>query len=423
MKEIKLKGLNETIYYDETANGLPIILWVHEKTKGYYLTLSVKYGSIDTEFRVGNKNMSVPNGVAHFLEHLNFQEEDGSDAQTFYQQNGSDVNAFTTFNYTSYEVYGSSHLKENLEHLLQFVMTPSFDKKMVQNEKNIIVEENKMDLDNPGNTLYYGSFKNIFKYDKHQNYITGVKEDILKTTLDDIELAYDTFYHPSNMFLIATGNFNPYEVVTIIKDKMKTMDFLEWKNPKRKVLKEPIAVQKEYEEIEANVEVPKMRIGVKIPRKNFKEKNDYKLRFMLTILLNSNFGPTSDIYEDILAKDLIVSLGFEKSIIGSYVLLFLNVETKYPDEVLPILKDVLTHMSIDEKTLKRKLHSAIANMVLSYDDITEVNMNLQEQIMNYGHVLDDQKSVFESIQLADIRNVLDELKFKEMSVVVLKNKI
>ena len=139
MKEIKLKGLNETIYYDEIANGLPIILWVHEKAKGYYLTLSVKYGSIDTEFRVGNKNMSVPNGVAHFLEHLNFQEEDGSDAQTFYQQNGSDVNAFTTFNYTSYEVYGSSHLKENLEHLLQFVMTPSFNKKMVQNEKNIIM--------------------------------------------------------------------------------------------------------------------------------------------------------------------------------------------------------------------------------------------------------------------------------------------
>ena len=167
MKEIKLKGLQETVYLDETDHGLPIILWVNPHVRGYYMTLSVKYGSIDTEFQIGKKNYSVPNGVAHFLEHLNFQEEDGEDAQTFYQQNGSDVNAFTTFQYTSYEVYGRDDLKENLVHLLQFVTTPFFNKKMVQNEKNIIVEENKMDLDNPGNALYYGMFQNLFKHDKH----------------------------------------------------------------------------------------------------------------------------------------------------------------------------------------------------------------------------------------------------------------
>ncbi len=423
MKEIKLHGLNETIYYDECDNGLPIILWVHEKVKSYYLTLSVKYGSLDTEFRINNKSYEVPNGVAHFLEHLNFQEANGEDAQTFYQQNGSDVNAFTTFQYTSYEVYGSHHLKENLEHLLEFVMTPSFNKKMVQNEKNIIVEENKMDLDNPSNILYYGSFNNIFKNDKHRNLITGTKESILKTTLDDIELCYNAFYHPENMFFIATGNFNPYEIVTIIKNKMKKMEFLDYQNPIRKSLREPSKVQKEYEEIKANVEVPKMRIGVKIPRKNFKEKNDFKLRLLLTILLNSNFGPTSLLNEDLMSKDLIVSLGFEKSIIGNYVLLFLNVESKYPDEVLPILKNALSHMEIDEKTLKRKLHSAIANMVLSYDDITEVNMTLQEQVMNYGHILDHQKDIFEGITLSDVKNILKELSFKEMSVVVLKNDI
>ena len=143
----------------------------------------------------------------------------------------------------------------------------------------------------------------------------------------------------------------------------------------------------------------------------------------MTLLLNSNFGATSDIYEELLNKDLIVSLGFEKSIIGHYVCLFLNGESKYPDEVIPILKTTLTHMEMNEKTLKRKLHSAIANMVLSYDDITEVNMNLQEQVMNYGEIIDHQKEIFESIRLSDIKEVLKELSFKEMATVVLKNKI
>lgn len=422
MKEIKLKNLNETIYYDECDSGLPIFLWVREKGKGYYATLSVKYGSLDTAFRVGNKNYEVPNGVAHFLEHLNFQNSNGEDAQTFFQKNGSDVNAFTTFNYTSYEVYGSDHLRENLNQLLDFVMTPSFNKKMVQNEKNIIVEENKMDLDNPSNLLYYGCFQSLFKYDKHQNYITGTKEDILATKLEDIELVFQNFYHPENMFLVVTGNFNPYEVASIVKENQNNKEFAPYPNPKKKTVKEPSKVVNNFCSKVANVEIPKIRMGVKVPRKNFKEKNDLKLRVIMSLILNSNFGPTSDLYEELLSKDLIVTLNGEKSIIGDYVLFFLNVESKYPDEVIPILENALKHLTIDEKELKRKLHSFIASLVLSYDDITEVNMSIQEQIMNYDTIIANKKEVYESITLQDVQDFIKSFSVKEMSTVVLKSK-
>ena len=46
MKKIPLKGLNEIVYYDECENGLPILLWPHEKAQGYYLTLSAKMKKI-----------------------------------------------------------------------------------------------------------------------------------------------------------------------------------------------------------------------------------------------------------------------------------------------------------------------------------------------------------------------------------------
>ena len=51
MKEIKLKGIDEVIYYDECENGLPIYMLVNDKVNNFYMTLSVKYGSIDTEFK------------------------------------------------------------------------------------------------------------------------------------------------------------------------------------------------------------------------------------------------------------------------------------------------------------------------------------------------------------------------------------
>ena len=48
-------------------------------------------------------------------------------------------NAFTTTEYTSYEVYASSNFKENLEHLLDFVYTPYFTEANVKKEKGIII--------------------------------------------------------------------------------------------------------------------------------------------------------------------------------------------------------------------------------------------------------------------------------------------
>ncbi len=422
MKKIEIKGCDETFFVDVLDCGLPVIIWKNEHVKGYYLTLSVKYGSLDTDFYLGNKGYHVSQGLAHYLEHLNFHEPDGSDAQDFYAKNGSDVNAFTTFDYTSYEVYGVDYLPENLHHLLDFVLTPSFTSESVLEEQNIIIEENKMDFDNPSNLLYYGTFQSLFKTDRHQFFITGSKEDILKIRKEDLDLVYQAYYHPENMFLVVTGNVNPYEVVTIAKENLAKKTFLEFQHPKRKERREPAKVVTPYKEITANVEVERIRMAIKIPRKNFREKDDYKLRLMLTLLLQSNFGPTSPLYEELLENELILSLGCEKSILHDYVLLFLNAETKYPNELILKLEAALKHLKVDEKTITRKIHSAIANMVLSYDDITEVNMNIQEQLMHYGHILDCQKEVFESICLRDMKDVLKDYSCKEMCVVVLKQK-
>lgn len=50
--------------------------------------------------------------------------------------------------------------------------------------------------------------------------ITGEVEDIKEISLDDVEIVYDTFYHPKNMFLTITGNFNPYEMAKTVEDNL-----------------------------------------------------------------------------------------------------------------------------------------------------------------------------------------------------------
>ena len=218
MKGIKLNKLKEVIYYDVCDNGLEIYMWTNEKVNNYYATLNVKYGSCDTKFKIKDKEYKVSNGVAHFLEHINFHESDGTTADEYFNKSGSGVNAFTTFEYTAYEIFGSHDLLGDVKHLLDFVMDKVVDDDIIENERNIIVEEAKMGKNSPGHRLFYESNKALYNVNNKRNEIVGSVKDIKNLTKQEIENDYDSFYRPDNMFIVVTGNFNPYEVATMIKE-------------------------------------------------------------------------------------------------------------------------------------------------------------------------------------------------------------
>lgn len=421
MQEIEIKGLNEKIYYDICDNGLPVYMWVNNKVNSYYMTLSVKYGSIHTEFKLdkNGKTYKMPSGIAHFMEHVKFNEKGGKTANDFFDKLGSDINAFTTFEYTNYQVYANSHFKENLDHLLEYVMTPYFTKSLIAKEKNIIVEEAKMGKDNPYNNLYFGMYQNLFHNYKYKTQIVGEVEDIKKTTLEDINLIFDTFYHPKNMFLVITGNFNPYEAMQIVKDNQKKKEFKEYKKPIIITQKENEKVVEAIEEKHANIEIPKIKISLKIPKKNFKMNDELKLRIILSIILKTNFGGTTDFYEDLFERDLVTSIGTSREIIEDYVIISLNVESKYPDEVLPLLKDKLENLSIEDKTLTRRIRANIATLVLSYDSIDAVNEDIQDNLIIYGNVVDNLKDIYASITLNEVKNVIKNISTKEMATLIM----
>jgi predicted Zn-dependent peptidase len=115
----------------------------------------------------------VPNGVAHFLEHIKFNEPDGKTANEYYDKLGSSINAFTTFDFTSYQVYGTTDIKTNVNHLLDYVETPVITPELVKKEAGIIKEEVKMGANIPSQKLFYAAYNNTFHNDKHKNRVTG----------------------------------------------------------------------------------------------------------------------------------------------------------------------------------------------------------------------------------------------------------
>ena len=262
METIKIKGIDEVIYFTTSKAGLPLYVWKNDYAKSFYISLNVNYGSLHTEFSIDGKKYKVPQGIAHFMEHIKFNVDKDTTANDLFDPLGSDINAFTTFKYTSYLVYGTSKIKENLNALLDYVYNPYFTKEMIKKEKGIIASEINMGKDQPYNQLYFAFNKAMYHKEKYKYLITGEVEDIKKIELDDINLIYDAFYHPKNMFLIVTGNVNPYEIEQMVNENLDQKEFPNYLNPKQIPVKEPKYVVQEEVVIDSNVEVEKAKIGL-----------------------------------------------------------------------------------------------------------------------------------------------------------------
>lgn len=421
MENITLNGLKETIYYTKVQDMLPVYIWKNEKVSGVFSALCVKYGSIHRQFKLENdtKYKQVKSGIAHFIEHLKFYESDNTTATDFYSNLGSDVNAFTTFDYTCYHVYNTSETSKNLNHLLDFVLTPYFTKKNLSKEKKIIIEEARADLDLPDTKLYFTHYADIFHKYKYSELITGTVEDIKATTVNDINLIFDTFYHPQNMFLVVTGNVNPYEIEALVEENLKNKDFKEYLKPKLKKYKEPLSVVNNYTEITGNVETSKVKISLKTPLSNFKGIDDVELRLIVSLIISANFGPTSDLKEELLEEELVSTISASRSFIGDFLIITVNIETDYPKEAIKRVKESLENLYMTEEVMKRKINSSIASLVLNYDDIMNVNSLIQEDILSFDKIIDDVKVHLENINIEEINKVIKKIDKENMAITVL----
>lgn len=417
METIKIQGIDEEIKKCISKDGLLIYVWKNPYAKSFNLTLNVKYGSLHTDFMIGKEKYHVPDGIAHFMEHIKFNVDKDTTANDLFDPLGSDINAFTTFKYTSYIVNGVNKLEENLNNLLNYVYNPYFTNEMINKEKGIITSEINMGYDQPYNCLYFEFNKCMYNNLKYRNLISGEVSDIKKIGLKDIKLIYNTFYHPKNMFLVVTGNVNPYEIEQIVNDNLGKKKFLEYKNPEIIEVKESKNVCTKYKEIFANVEVAKAKVGVKIPKKDFGNIENIKLNIILSIILNSNLGDTSLLKEELLQEGLISYLGYSRYVMEDFVVLDITMESKFIDEAIKRIQEALKNLVIDSDTLKRKINSAIATIVTNYDSVEQVNSMIQNHLLYYGEVVPNVKEIYESITLEEVENVMKKINTKEMVVV------
>lgn len=419
MKKIDLKGLDITCYKEILNNGLEIYLVPMENKKNYFITYATRFGSDILEFTINNKKYKPPLGVAHFLEHKMFEQEDGIDPFTFFSESGTDANASTTFDNTEYICSGNKNFKENLRYLIKYVNSPYFTDENVNKEKGIIAEEIKMYNDIPDFKLEMNLRDAIYKNSSRKIDIAGSVKEINKITKEDLYNCYNNFYVPNNMFIIVIGNFDLTEAQEIIKEELDSKE--KTTLPKIILPKEPSKVNRTNLVIKADIEVPKLALGIKIPTKGIKLK-DLELDLYLNILTTIIFGSSSEFRERARTEKLLSGIYTEWESLDNFKTFYLMASTINPDCLLEEIKYELNNINISEKNFERIKKVWIANEVKSFDNINTAINNLYDDILKYNDLIPNKVDIIRNMKLSTLNKLIKEIDLTNISVVKMLNK-
>ncbi len=414
------------VYHDVLDNGLNVYVVSMCHKHNIYVTFSTKFGSVNNEFIPNGKSemVRVPDGVAHFLEHKLFEQKDGVDPFTFFTKNGCDANANTTYDKTTYLFSGMKNFSENLNYLLDYVQEPYFTDENVFKEKGIIDQERSMYQDDPFWRMYEGSINNLMNEHPIKYPIIGTKESIYAITKEDLYTCYNTFYHPSNMFLVVTGNVDYKQVFDIVRNNQANKDYKKEKKITLKKYDEADNVSTVHEEIEMDINISKVAISYKINILDYLKKYSYYevvnyilyyfgIKLDSTSVLNENLKRDGLIYDD---------LGLEINFTDKHILISLFAESKNPHELIEIIDNEINNKIINKTDFERKKKCSISSIIVSSDDIYTVNNKIMGNIIKYGDIIYNSYEVIENLKFNDLKNIINNINFSFKSTFIVNPK-
>jgi len=422
MKKLKLNKIDEEIYYEKLDNGLDVYLYSKEDCNNNYVTFTTKFGSVYNEFVPidGKKMIKVPYGVAHFLEHKVFTQEEGPQPENFFAESGTICNAYTTFKNTTYLFSGPNNLKENISFLLDYVQSPYFTFESVESEKGIITQEIHMCDDNISDVMYEHIRKNVFHKNNFKDSIIGTVKDIESITKDTLYTCYNTFYHPSNMFLVVCGNFNKEEIMNTIIENQGNKEFKEFKEIEIKKYNEPDNVVLDYEVVNVTTNIPKVSYNIKISNKT--ELETRKFNLYLFIIFSILFDDTSEFDFKCKEENVITnSVYFNLLNCDSHMLISLINETNHYNQLLDKIKENLKEIKIKKVDLERKKKVLISNELFSFENLEVINDMIVDNIIFENRIEEDIIPMIESLTIDELNMVIESLDLSNVSTIIIKN--
>lgn len=367
-------------YFEAThPSGLKILVFPKKLTTAYAV-MGVRYGALNNKFFVDGEEITVPDGIAHFLEHKLFTNEDGSDSFEKFAALGADANAYTSFNKTAYLFSCTENFYESLGELIDFVTHPYFTEESVANEIGIIGEEIRMYDDNPSDRCFYGMLEGMYAHHSIRRNICGSAESIAGITPEILYRCYGAFYNLSNMVLAISADVDPDRVLEVANAHLPHSSEPFLTSTVDENAKEPPEAAKPLVERRMQLAKPIFNIGFKdtdIPKDPAKRQ---KKDAVMAILDEIIFSRAGELYNSLFERDVISPhLSYGYSISESAAYNSIAGEASDPSAVLREIFDHIDKLRVNglpyEDFLRGK-RVMYAEFVKSFDSTDNIANNL-----------------------------------------------
>jgi predicted Zn-dependent peptidase len=409
----KLRNIQKAVF----ANGLTVLTEKMDHIRSVSMGIWIKSGSRHEDPNV--------NGISHFVEHMVFKGTSNRSAEDIARQVdsiGGNMDAFTGKETICFNVKVlDEHLPIAVDVLSDMVLHPVFDGKEIIRERGVILEEIKMDEDNPDYLVHEIFTQNFFKDHPLGKPILGTKETVRRFNQEAILDYYGGKFAPGNMIISAAGNLEHREFVELLRERFEQLPpgTNGWHDTPPKTNSRIILRNKKSLE--------QVQICVGVPSYSISHDRRY-VTYVLNTLLGG--GMSSRLFQNVREKQgLVYSIFSELNPFRDAGMLSVYAGTSR-ESAAKVVKAIVNEFHqlksslISQEELNRAKDQLKGNLMLSLESSTARMSNLARQEMYYDHFIgmDEIINRIQAVTVEDLLKSASELFRPELiAVTVLGN--
>jgi len=405
------------IHRQVLSNGLTVISEEMKHIRSVSIGIWIKTGSRDEDPK--------RNGLSHFIEHMVFKGTKNRSAEAIARQVdsiGGNLDAFTAKECVCFNVKVlDEHLPIALDVLSDLVLNPVFAAEDIVRERRVILEEIKMDEDNPDYLVHEIFTQNFWKDHPLGKPILGTKETVKGFDQPLVLDMYQKRFTPGNVIVAAAGNLNHERFVELVAKHFARMRPV--KNgfhsvPPKIVPKITLRNKKSLEQVQICIGVPSHPIA-------------HEARFasyILNTLLGG--GMSSRLFQNIRERQGLAYAIYsdlnpyrDTGCLSIYAGTSRESASKVVQSVVSEFKKLKSEV-VPEEELRRSKDQLKGSLMLSLESSTARMSNLARQDMYFDRFygMDELIEKIEAVTAADLQEMANDFfRTESIAVTVLGN--
>lgn len=402
-------------------NGMKIYLYKDSTKHSTFVNFITKYGGFYNDFKIDDKEYNIPNGMAHFIEHLLIETSKYGNLIHVLGEKQMSTNGVTYTDMTQFYFNAVENVEIGIETLIRAINEADFNQEDIEKTKGAIYQEVRMQRDNKFRVLNDVKMKNIFKKIPYINNL-GDLNNVMNFSYEQVKLCYDAFYNPNNQIVVVAGNFDVEKVKKIIIDicskyenNFNSVKLIDYNEPKE--------VDKKSDIVKMPTGKQFVDITYKIDISNFTYKDILKLDFYLDIFNQMNFGTTSSVYQKLFEEKVIVdSINSTYRVLDNYYLLSVGAYTDEDDKFLKEIKKVFSgNFIFDKELFDLYCKRCKMNISIRPDSLSSMILPFIDNIVSFEYEDFDTVNDINDFSLKELEDYMNSFDFSNYIVIKIVN--